>query len=202
MGKTNDRLIPGVVLRSIAGGMLFMAVFTYGWIRIAVSGLEASSTLWLWLAVVFGVLLIVNAFYFLIVSKHFPGIDSEADRAEGKRMGMWYGILLGGEGVIIGGTCGVLLSTGHAEFMIPSIALIIGLHFFPMAKLFKRTIDYYIAAWTCIIGITAIFMIRNGIDLNMISVFTGFGVAAATATYGVYMVFAGFKIVRTRNVGR
>ncbi len=202
MGQTNDQLIPGVVLRSIAGGMLFMAVFTYGWIRIGVSGLQANGMLWLWTAVVFGVLLIGNASYFLIVSKHFPTIESEADRAEGKRMGMWYGVLLGGEGVVIGGTCGVLSATGHAEFMIPGIALIIGLHFFPMARLFKRTIDYYIAAWTCIIGITGIFMTWNGIDLNIVSVFTGFGVAVATATYGVYMVFAGFKIVRTRNVRR
>jgi len=200
MTGTNNRVVPGIVLRSIAGGMLLMALFTYGWINVGISGWHAKGMAWLWLAVIFSALLIVNALYFFIMSKHFPGLSGAADKAEGKRMGMWYGIIFGGEGAVIGGTCAVLSITGHAEFIIPAIALIIGIHFFPMAKLFRRTIDYYIATWTCLVGLTGIYLVSNGADISVTNTVTGFGVAAATAAYGIYMILAGYKVLRTRHI--
>jgi len=33
---------------------------------------------------------------------------------------------------------------GHDQYILPAIALIVGLHFYPMAKIFRRRIDYYI----------------------------------------------------------
>src|SRR5882757_582983 len=98
MGEKDNQLVPRIVLRSIAGGILLMAFFTYGWVRIAMTGLQASYMIWLWVAILFGTFLILNAVYFFFVSKHFPRLSSEADKAEGKRMGMWYGIVFGGEG--------------------------------------------------------------------------------------------------------
>ena len=36
----------------------------------------------------------------------------------------------------------------HPELQGPMIALAVGLHFYPLAKVFKRKIDYYIGLWT------------------------------------------------------
>ena len=200
MTSTNQPLLPAIVLRSIAGGMILMAILTGAWINLGCIGLSANEPKWLWqwLSAIFGAGLIITALYFFRASRHFPRLRSDEDKAERKRMGIWYGIIFGGEGLVIGAVCTALGLTGHSNYILPATALIIGLHFYPMAWLFKRTVDHYIATWTCGVGITALYLVSKGTDANRVFLVTGFGVAMATAAYGLYMVTAGFKIARSR----
>jgi uncharacterized membrane protein (DUF485 family) len=199
MADINHRPVPRIVLKSIAGGIILMAGFTFAWINLAITGLRTGRIIWLWGSALFVIFLIADAVYLMLVSRHFPKLTSEADRAKGRIIGKWYGILFGSEGAVIALVCTVLAATGHGNFILPSVALVVGLHFYPMAKLFDRTIDYYIASWTCLIAITAIYLVARGAGHNIIHLLVGFGVAASTAAYASFMLAQGNRALRTRR---
>ena len=76
------------------------------------------------------------------------------------------------------------------------IALVVGLHFFPMAWIFKRNIDYWLAMWTVLIALLGILFILNKTMLPRgIATPVGVGVAIATSCYGLYMIAFGRKMI-------
>lgn len=200
MANINHQSVPATVLKSIAGGMVLMGCFTFAWVNLAITGLRTGRIVWLWASAIFAVVLISDAVYLVIASKHFPKLTSKADRAKGRTTGKWYGILFGSEGIAIALVCTMLVVTGHKSFILPSVALIVGLHFYPMARLFDRTIDYYIASWTCIVAMTAIYLVTRGAGKNTINPLVGFGVAASTAAYGSFMLGMGYRILKNRSI--
>src|SRR5471030_1603363 len=96
------RLIPAIAVKSIATGMLMMAVFTLIWAGIAFGGLQHTHY-WFILVVfpILSILFIINAIRLFSIAKFFPELTSEADKAEGKKTGMWFGIIFGAEGLLI-----------------------------------------------------------------------------------------------------
>ena len=62
------------------------------------------------------------------------------------------------EGVGIGAS-NILLSTFHLEgYIIPCLALIIGLHFFPLSKIFGSKLHLYIGCYTTSIALTGVVL--------------------------------------------
>jgi hypothetical protein len=96
---------------------------------------------------------VVNGISLFRIAKHFPKVESEEDKAERKKTGMWFGIIFGARGTID------LYSHKHCnQYRAPRandpvIALVVGLHFYPLAQVFKRTIDYYLATWSTVVAI-------------------------------------------------
>jgi hypothetical protein len=186
---TQPHLIPPAAVKGIASGLMMMAVFTLIWAGIAYGGLHG--TFYELILVVFPVLaitFITNAVSLFRIAKHFPKVESEEDKAEGKKTGMWFGIIFAAEGLGIFIAINIVTNIGHPELTIPVIALVVGLHFYPMAKVFKRTIDYYLATWSTMIAVLAIvFSLNHALSQSNILAFTGIGLAVATSCYGLYM---------------
>jgi hypothetical protein len=66
------------------------------------------------------------------------------------------------------------------------------LHFYPMAKIFKRTIDYYLATWASLIAIGAIALtLKHTILPIPITAVLGIGMAITTTIYGINMIREG-----------
>jgi len=194
--ENEPHIIPAAAVKGIATGLVMMAVFTLIWAGIAYHGLAASDY-WIALAIfpVFSVLFIVNAIRLYKIAPYYPKLTSEADLAEGKRMGKWFGIIFGAEGLGIFIGINIVVNLGHPELAIPVLALVVGLHFYPLAKVFKRTIDYYLATWSTIVAILAIVLTLNKtLTETGAFAFTGIGIAIATTSYGIYMVVRGRKI--------
>jgi hypothetical protein len=104
-------------------------------------------------------------------------------------MQIWYGIIFGLEGLLIGATCGILGSKGLDNYIIPSIALIVGLHFYPMVIVFQRTFDYLTGTWTTAIAITTLFLeAKQMISIPQAFLMVGLGTAIATISYGIFMM--------------
>src|ERR1700757_1142649 len=101
---SEKHLIPGAAVSGIGSGLCMMAFFTLLWAGIAFGGLHATSY-WFFLLVfpIFAVLFIVRAIKLFGMAKYFPPLTSEADLAEEKRMGKWFGIIFGIEGLAIFG---------------------------------------------------------------------------------------------------
>jgi len=192
-----NRTVPRIAIKSIAGGLLLMAFFTMVWAGIAsgeLKGFEQYAVLF-----VFGVpsgMFVAYSVSLFRAAKNFPPLTNSADKAEGKRMGIWYGIIFGAEGLTIPVVCGLLAYLKLTQFILPAIALVIGLHFYPMARVFKRTVDYYLATWTCIAAFSAIAAIVNNVlPQPTIYALLSVGVAIATTGYGLYMIYEGRRLV-------
>lgn len=174
-----------------------MAFFTMVWAGIASGGLAGFGQCAV--LFVFGVpagMFVACSISLFRASRRFPPLTSIADKAEGKKMGIWYGITFGAEAITIPAVCGLLIHFRQQAFILPAIALVIGLHFYPMARIFKRTIDYYLATWTCVVAFSAIAGIKNNVlPHHTIYALLGMGVAVATTGYGLYMIYEGKRLV-------
>lgn len=184
--------VPKAVIKSVGIGLFLMAFFTIMWSITATVGFtENIYYLFTGLFSISSLLFIIYGIHLFHISGKFPKLLSDADKTKGKKIGKWYGIIFGLEGLTIPLTA-VLLSRFNAdEYLVPAIALIVGLHFYPMAKVFKRTIDYYLATWTCIIGLIGIYMTTKALSPSYILAFVGVGVAISTTAYGFYMIYIG-----------
>jgi hypothetical protein len=194
-------LIPAVAVKSIASGLLLMAVFTLVWAGIAFGGLK-DTNYWFGLLIfpVLSILFVVNAVKLFRISKYYPQLTLEADIAEGKKTGMWFGIIFGAEGLLIFVAVNVVVNIGHPELVIPVIALVVGLHFYPLARVFKRSLDYYLATWATLIAILSIvFSLNKTFTSHQTLAFTGIGIGIATACYGLYMVGNSRSIAKPFN---
>ena len=191
--ESEQKMIPDAAVKGIASGLCMMALFTLMWAAIAFGGLHASSW-WPGLLIfpVFATLFIFNAVKLFRAAQYFPKVTAEADLAEEKRMGKWFGIIFGAEGLGIFIGINVVVNLGYPDLVIPTIALVVGLHFFPLAKVFKRSIDYYLASWATLIAILGfVFTLHKTMPPNVVMVFVGIGIAIATSLYGIYMLIRG-----------
>ncbi|KUL26905.1 hypothetical protein [Actinoplanes awajinensis] len=80
--------------------------------------------------------------------------------------------------------------------MVPAIALIVGLHFYPMARVFQRTIDLYLATWTTVVGLAGIVALVAGAPLAQVTGFVAVGAALATTAYGLYIAREAGRLIR------
>ena len=190
--------IPRITIQSIGGSLLLMALFTMMWTGIAQGGLAGRDH---YLVLIFFASLsatfVCYGIKLFITARRFPKFTTAADKAMAKAILRRYGIIFGAEFTAIPVVAGLLFMTGYQQFVLPAMALIIGLHFYPMAKVFNRTIDYYIATWTILCALVSIWLVNNpGYAPGFFLSFLGIGVALATSTYGLYMLFDANRLTR------
>lgn len=185
---TKQKVIPRIAARSVGGGMILMAYFTLAWMGIAISGLSGGLiAIPLLVFAPISLAILINGIRLLIVAKQFPA-SSASDREIGSRMGRSYGIIFGTEGLTIGLSSFLLSVFNQDTYIIPVIALAVGVHFYPMARLFKRNFDYYVATWTCIVALIGIWLlVANVASTQKVTVIVGSSCAIATTAYGLYM---------------
>ncbi|MEZ2337482.1 hypothetical protein AB6735_17685 [Mucilaginibacter sp. RCC_168] len=192
------QILPRIAVRSIGGGLLLMALFTMMWAGIAQGGLQQHDHYAvLILFSIFSVIFVIYGITVLITAQRFPKFTSDSDAAKGKMMTTRFGIIFGIEGTAIPIVSVILLILGYREFTLPAIALIVGLHFYPMAKVFNRKFDYYLATWTCLAAISAIIMMAGHYYTQALTLtIMGIGVAMATSAYGFYMLVNGYNLIK------
>ncbi len=194
-----QQVLPRVAIKSIGAGLLLMAFFTMMWSGIAEGGFNGSDH---YISIVifstFSLAFISYGVYLFLMAKHFP-LSTEADKDEGKKIWKWYGIIFGAEGAVIPMVVFSLIAFHQDALIIPGIALVVGLHFYPMAKLFNRKIDYYLATWTCLIAVIGIIISFRDAAQSTVFSFVGIGVALATSGYGFFMIYSGYQSLSVQN---
>ncbi len=199
---TRPEALPRPAITGVASGLCLMALFTVIWSGICFGGLIVTACWFLPLIFpLFSIWFIVNAVRLFKIAKFFPRATSEADIAEEKRTGRWFGIIFGAEGLLIFIGINIVVHLGYPDLTIPTIALVVGLHFFPLAKVFKRTVDYYLASWSTLIALCGFaFTLYHVMPANYVTAFVGAGLALATTCYGVFMVKNGREFIKKMPV--
>ncbi|WCT13874.1 hypothetical protein [Mucilaginibacter jinjuensis] len=197
----NARLIPipKIAMQSIAGGLLLMAFFTVMWSGIASASLQNTERI-IDLLLFWGgaIIFVAYAIYFFRSAKQFQTAITEAEKQEGKKMGTAYGIIFGLEGTLIPIAAFICVKSGYPQLVLPAIALVVGLHFYPMARIFRRTLDYYLASWATLIAIGAIVLTLKHVQLIVpVQAILGVGMAIATSIYGINMIKIGREYLAT-----
>ncbi len=83
------------------------------------------------------------------------------------------------------------------RYIMPAVTLIIGMHFVPQAKIFHRTIDYYLASLAIVAALAAFYIaLTTNASWQIVYAVSGVGGALATAGYGLYMVMVLRRLMR------
>ena len=188
---TPDPAPPRIAVLSIGFGLVLMSVFTVAWSFTAPYGWDgvpaAAPPV---VAVLAALVFLARATQLFAAARHYPPVTSDEDAARGKRMGIAYGVVFGTEGAVIGITVGVLAGLGLDDYTVPAIALVVGLHFLPMARIFDRTVDHWIAGWVvgvAAVGIGILAVAGSWAGVPALWSAVGVGTALGTAAYGVFM---------------
>ena len=64
-----------------------------------------------------------------------------------KELGKWFGIVFSAEGILIGAGSGFLAATNRIDWIVPWVALIVALHFFPLRYFLKLKMMKIVNLW-------------------------------------------------------
>ncbi|WP_212005604.1 hypothetical protein [Chitinophaga sp. HK235] len=186
---------PKSQLESVLGGLSFMIIFTIGWMIIGEVTLYGRDY-WL-IGVLFTLIVLLGlVFYakFHSTAKKLPEepvVVNGDEKTKSKR----FTIIFIAEGVGILVMKNVLANTGHDNWFIPGIALIVGIHFFPLAKVFNRKFDYFMGVFVCMVAIVGFVLLSKGYPTYVTTPVISIGCASATTAYGIMMILKGNKIL-------
>lgn len=131
-------------LKGMGIGSLFLSLFGGLWM---VAALDAQPFVWLACCVLLPTSLLVLRSIGLIhtsaeVRAGEPAATDE-DRARGREMGRQFGLVFMIEFGVIAVAANVLSAYGRADWIMPTIALVVGAHFMPLGRIFRYPIYYW-----------------------------------------------------------
>lgn len=182
------------------GGLFFMIINTAIWTLIAEYYLENKDNKMVGLLI--GVVILVFLFFYVRFTKFqktIPdsAVESKTTEEEKKDKRFLWILCLEGLGIFLAKN--ILININHNELFIPFFALIVGLHFFPLGKLFQRKFDYYMGIWTSTVAIIGLYMIIEKVTtVNFANAIVSICCAISTICYGVKMIVSGQKAIQNK----
>lgn len=181
------------VLDKPLGELFLMSILTIIWVILAEYYFNNSD--YRIVGFIFGAILIYFIYSYWKLSKK-KSLLLEIKEAEDPKKERLYWIILALEGIAIFSANIILTNIEKDELFISCFALIVGLHFIPLAKVFERKFDYYIGIWTILIAATGIMLIlQQTLDYRIVNGLVCTGCAVSTTLYGLKMLNDGSKII-------
>ncbi|MFG2173707.1 hypothetical protein ACGFMO_20445 [Streptomyces niveus] len=184
-------------LRGRATGAGVMAFFGLGWMACGVTDMPVTAG-----RVVFAVGVAVSITFAVLGARmgrgaaDAPTTDTEPTAARKKKVGARFALVVVAEWVAIFVIARVLVSTDHAEAVPAFVAAVVGIHFFPLARLFGVRAYHWTGATLCAsAGAGAVLAPLTSTSALWTSV-PGFGSAAALYATCVYLLRTNDGVVR------
>lgn len=181
----------GTILGGTASGMIPMAIFTPVYAIWPIFAWPIAGTIFFVLAVAFSTYLFVTGIRTLRRSRQLPNERNAADDRIAKVMPIISNIM--GFGILI---AIIMLTVFDLTVLIlPTVAVLVALHFFPMAQLFGRTIDYYLGSLMLIAAIFGFIVATQGNDWEVVWATTGILGALVTSAYGLNALLSARRVL-------
>jgi len=104
--------------------------------------------------------------------------------------GRSYALILFFEGIAILISWSILLKYGHDEWVVPSFALIAGLHFFPLARVMRLNSYYLLGAWICVVAAVCYWLFMSGrLEDRLANAIIAYACAAGALVDGAVIAF-------------
>jgi len=146
--------------RGIFSGGIILTIASGFWSLLALSFWPSRPVWTIPAAVAVTLLLLLVCIQRLWSTRGIRDPQDPVAEAKGKRDGIWFGIIFGIEGALIGLSCAWLGNHGHGDWVPIAIALIVGVHFLPLAKLFEVPVYYWTGALSTL-GVLACLLIHD-----------------------------------------
>lgn len=129
----------------IAIGSLFLGCFGMVWIVLGLQAAQKLKPLALTLLSGFLLALVIASIY--ILQRTHDSLDrSQANRTAQKKINRQFSLVNFLQWSFIFGAVYGLPHLGLTRWIVPAIVFIVGVHFFPLAKLFKAAMHYFVGA--------------------------------------------------------
>jgi hypothetical protein len=180
------------------GGAVILALFAAFWSIAALANWAARPSWTIPAAILATIALLTMSASRIWATRGIESLDDPIAEARGKRAGMWFGIIFSVEGVLIF-LCAMVLAHVHLELWIPiGIALIVGVHFIPLARVFEVPL-YYGTGVLCVLGVLACALIG---DTGLRLLAAGLTMAAVLWASVVFILCQTRNMPQPRNMAR
>jgi hypothetical protein len=197
--------LPRPAVLGIASGVFFMGFFGAYWGFISAVYMNSPLQFIAFFVVGLVTLVLVGiGGIFLKYALSLPKTLSQEDEAESKRIWLWFGIIFGIEFVLIA-ISSILLSTFQVEvFIAPATALIVGIHFFPLSRLFRVPVFSITGVLLSVLALVALIALLLGLPIAGSSpynwsLFVGIGTTLVLWLTAIYITQFGFRVMRQGN---
>lgn len=174
--------LPKAAVFGAANGVMFMTFFGALWASIGIIGLHGLGSPWfLVISSIVTIVMLIGAISLFGKARNMNNAATPNDSEDWKKINRKFGLVFGLEGLAILIASVICNITDHFELFFPIMAIIVGIHFFPLARLFKEKFYYGTGAVLCILGAISFFLPMeaafNDVSLVPRSIFIGFGSA-------------------------
>lgn len=173
-----------------ANGVMFMTFFGALWASIGIVGSHQLGAPWpLVLSAIVTIILLSGAISLFGKSHSMNHAVTAKEKEDTKRINRKFGLIFVLEGVAIFLASVICNALDQFEVFFPVMAMIVGIHFFPLASLFKEKFYYGTGVVMCMLGIISLFLPINAtfgnVSFIMMSTFIGFGSAVTLWVTGL-----------------
>jgi len=174
--------LPKAAVFGAANGVMFMTFFGMLWASIGIIGSHELGAPWLLvLSGIVTLILLIGAISLFGKARNMNNAVTPNEREHWKKINRKFGLIFGLEGLAIFIASIICNIMNHFEVFFPIMAIIVGIHFFPLAQLFRENFYYGTGVVLCILGIITFFLPMNAtlgnVSLIATSTFIGFGSA-------------------------
>lgn len=197
MGK---KVVTKSDIRGTASGVMFMAFFGTVWADIGIGGLQVSSAISLFiLAVLIGAILFFSGMRLMKHSRHLPSTTQSHNQ---RHVDKWFSIIFATQFGLIAIAAILTNIVGKFEWFFPIMAIIVGVHFFPLAHLFQVKMYYVTGTLICLLAIVILLFVPidihiSGHQIDAWWTFIGLGSMFILWITSVVILFMGRKLVKS-----
>ncbi len=175
-------------------GALFMAFFGAIWAAAGASALDgATGVVLLIVSVALAAVLCLGAVRLRRSARGLSRDDSPQAREQQKHVSRRFNLVFGLQGIAIALAVVLLGRYGLGSFIPAAVALIVGVHFFPLARLYGVRVYHVTGAVMCVIALVAL-LLAPASRLP----FVGLGSATTLFVTSAYvLLFLGGKVMRS-----
>lgn len=174
----------GTIIGGTASGLIPMAIFTPIYAFWPITAWSVAGAVFFLLAVGWSVFLATTAAQLLRLSRSLPRETNDFDARVTKGMTIVSSI----QGGLSLTAVVVLVLVGRYVWILPVVVLVVAVHFYPIAAIFRRTIDYYLGTAMLVVAVVGLTLASHSDVAWQVTVgITGFGAALVTSGYGLWI---------------
>ena len=175
-------------LRGRATGVGVMAFFGLGWTACGVTDMPVAAG-----RAVFAAAVLVSFTFAVLGTRRSRAAadaptDGEPTAARKKKVGLRFGLVVLAEWVAIFAIARALVATDHTEAIPAFVAAVVGIHFFPLARLFGVRAYHFTGAAMCASALAAAVLAPLTSTPALWTALPGFGSAAALHATCVHLL--------------
>ncbi|MFY0782837.1 hypothetical protein AB1K18_21495 [Peribacillus simplex] len=191
-----SRLISKEAFRGSGIGVIFMALFGTLWAGTGVMGLQGWGFPYVELSSVFvGIIMVIEGISLIYASQKMPDQVSENGARRLKRMNFWFNIVFIAEGLLIGIAIAICNMINQTDLIPGVIAIIVGIHFLPLAALFQIKVYYATGVLLCLLALITLLIVPDTVMFGEHQILAplsllGFGCALILWTTGLTLLLS------------